>query len=126
MHRSGNDFVYIASLPKGRHAYKFIVDEDWRFAPDQLTVADTLGNINNYVDLTHFTADDDAGARGMGGSGSVGAPRPATPPPPRLTLTPRRARAAPPRHGLGGGRRAALAQGLPTGRPMGLRDPWRG
>ena len=66
MHRSGNDFVYIASLPKGRHAYKFIVDEDWRFAPDQLTVADTLGNINNYVDLTHFTADDDAGAWGHG------------------------------------------------------------
>lgn len=59
MHRSGNDFLYIAGLPKGRHAYKFIVDDEWRFAPDQPTVADTAGNINNVIDLTGFTAEDD-------------------------------------------------------------------
>lgn len=59
MHRSGNDFTFIQSLPKGRHAYKFVVDDEWRFAPDQPTVADTAGNINNYIDLTNFKADDD-------------------------------------------------------------------
>lgn len=61
MYRSGNDFVYIASLPVGRHAYKFIVDDEWRFAPDQATVADAAGNVNNVIDLTTFAADHDYG-----------------------------------------------------------------
>jgi hypothetical protein len=30
MHRSGNDFTYIHNLPKGKHAFKFIVDDEWR------------------------------------------------------------------------------------------------
>ncbi len=54
MRRSGNDFLYIRELKKGRHAYKFIVDDEWRFAPDQPTVADPHGYINNFVDLTNF------------------------------------------------------------------------
>lgn len=58
MHRSGNDFIFIQSLAKGRHAYKFVVDDEWRFAPDQPTVADTSGNINNYIDLSTFKPDD--------------------------------------------------------------------
>jgi hypothetical protein len=59
MHRSGNDFVYIAGLARGKHAYKFIVDDEWRFAPDQPTVPDAAGNINNVMDLTTFRPDDD-------------------------------------------------------------------
>jgi 5'-AMP-activated protein kinase regulatory beta subunit len=51
--------VLIAALNRGKHAYKFIVDDDWRFAPDQPTVSDTSGNINNYLDLTTFHPDDD-------------------------------------------------------------------
>ncbi|CAN0032118.1 unnamed protein product, partial [Chrysoparadoxa australica] len=43
MHRSGNDFTYIHNLKKGKHAFKFIVDDEWRFAPDQPTVADIEG-----------------------------------------------------------------------------------
>ena len=35
-------------------AFKFIVDDEWRFAPDQLTVADVEGRINNFIDVTHF------------------------------------------------------------------------
>ena len=54
MHRSGNDFTYIRELSKTKHAYKFIVDEQWRFSPDQPTVSDVHGNINNYVDLTDY------------------------------------------------------------------------
>jgi 5'-AMP-activated protein kinase, regulatory beta subunit len=30
MHRSGNDFSYIHHLRKGKHAFKFIVDDEWR------------------------------------------------------------------------------------------------
>lgn len=61
MHRSGNDFTYVHNLPKGKHAYKFIVDDEWRFAPDQPTIADIEGRINNFIDITEFvpyTGDD--------------------------------------------------------------------
>ena len=55
MHRSGNDFSYVHNLKRGKHAYKFIVDDEWRFAPDQQTVADVEGRINNFVDVSEFT-----------------------------------------------------------------------
>jgi 5'-AMP-activated protein kinase regulatory beta subunit len=54
MHRSGNDFTYIHNLPKGKHAFKFIVDDEWRYAPDQPTVADVEGRINNFIDVNDF------------------------------------------------------------------------
>ena len=54
MHRSGNDFSYICSLPRGKYIYKFLVDGEWRFSPDQPTVADAKGNVNNMLDLTNF------------------------------------------------------------------------
>ena len=56
MHRSGNDFTYIHNLNRGKHAFKFIVDDEWRFAPDQPTVADIEGRINNFIDVSDFTA----------------------------------------------------------------------
>merc|ERR1719253_1189496 len=56
MHRSGNDFTYIHNLKRGKHAFKFIVDDEWRFAPDQPTVADIEGRINNFIDVSDFTA----------------------------------------------------------------------
>ena len=56
MHRSGNDFTYIHNLKRGKHAFKFIVDDEWRFAPDQPTVADIEGRINNFIDVTEFKA----------------------------------------------------------------------
>lgn len=52
MSRSGNDFSYMQSLTKERHEYKFIVDGEWRIAPEQPTVTDVDGNINNLLDLT--------------------------------------------------------------------------
>ena len=54
MHRSGADFTYIHDLTPGKHAFKFIVDDEWRFAPDQPTVADVEGRINNFIDVTDF------------------------------------------------------------------------
>ena len=54
MHRSGNDFTYIHNLKRGKHAFKFIVDDEWRFAPDAPTVADIEGRINNFIDVTDF------------------------------------------------------------------------
>lgn len=34
--------------------YKFIVDGEWRFSPEDLTMSDDNGYINNYIDTTNF------------------------------------------------------------------------
>jgi hypothetical protein len=34
--------------------YKFIVDGEWRFSPEDPTIPDANGNINNYIDTTNF------------------------------------------------------------------------
>jgi hypothetical protein len=54
MSRSGNDFVLIQELSRGKHAYKFIVDDEWRFSSEEQTMTDRSGNINNFVDLSEF------------------------------------------------------------------------
>ena len=36
MHKSGNDFSIILNLKKGIYAYKYIVDDEWRFSNDQV------------------------------------------------------------------------------------------
>lgn len=54
MHRSGNDFSYVHNLKRGKHAFKFIVDDEWRFAPDQPTVADVEGRVSNFIDVSDF------------------------------------------------------------------------
>lgn len=59
LHRSGNDFTTIQNLPPTRHAYKFVVDDEWRFAPDLTTATDVEGNINNVLDLTNFNLDEE-------------------------------------------------------------------
>lgn len=43
-----------AGEQKGKHAFKFIVDDEWRFAPDQPTVADIEGRVNNFIDVSDF------------------------------------------------------------------------
>lgn len=49
--------VCVARLrKKTKHAFKFIVDDEWRFAPDQPTVADVEGRINNFIDVSDFEA----------------------------------------------------------------------
>ena len=84
MHRSGNEFSYICTLPKvkptmlrrisdviaapsrgvplflqRKHAFKFIVDDEWRFSPDQPVVTDSAGNVNHFIDLTTFQDDSE-------------------------------------------------------------------
>lgn len=34
--------------------YKFIVDGEWRFSPEDPIIPDTNGNINNFIDTTNF------------------------------------------------------------------------
>jgi hypothetical protein len=35
-------------------SYKFIVDGEWRFSPEDPSMPDANGNINNYIDTTNF------------------------------------------------------------------------
>lgn len=34
--------------------YKFIVDGEWRFSPEDPTMPDNNGHINNYIDTTNY------------------------------------------------------------------------
>eukprot|EP00928_Gymnodinium_smaydae_P039384 TRINITY_DN2691_c0_g1_i1.p1 TRINITY_DN2691_c0_g1~~TRINITY_DN2691_c0_g1_i1.p1 ORF type:complete len:257 (+),score=34.25 TRINITY_DN2691_c0_g1_i1:95-865(+) len=54
MVRSGNEFVVVQELPRGVHQYKFIVDDHWRFSPDQPKTQDDQGNMNNVLDISAF------------------------------------------------------------------------
>jgi len=54
MVRSGNDFSVVHELPRGVHQYKFIVDEQWRYATDQPKTSDSHGNMNNVLDITTY------------------------------------------------------------------------
>ena len=59
LHRSGNDFLTIQSVPAAMQGFKFVVDDEWRFAPELATVKDIEGNINNIIDLTNFNLDEE-------------------------------------------------------------------
>ena len=41
-------------LKRGVYQYKYIVDGDWRFSPDDATTHDEQGNINNVIDTTQI------------------------------------------------------------------------
>lgn len=54
MSQSGNDFVHIRNLPRGKHGYKFVVDNEWEFHKEQNSMVEASGNVINFVDLTDF------------------------------------------------------------------------
>ena len=56
MKKNGNEFTLVKTLDRGQHQYKFIVDGLWCTAPDLPTVADGHGNLNNFLDTNHATA----------------------------------------------------------------------
>ena len=61
LRRSGGDFVVCLNLLPGTYQYKFIVDNEWRYATDQQTVRDQMGNINNCLtveDQTMYMHED--------------------------------------------------------------------
>lgn len=54
MVRSGAEFHVVQNLPCGVHQFKFVVDGQWRVAPDQPKSQDDQWNPNNVVDLTNY------------------------------------------------------------------------
>lgn len=55
LQQNGNEFMAILALPKGIHRYKFIVDGEWRFSPDDNNSPDENGNINNIIDTSEYS-----------------------------------------------------------------------
>ncbi|GBG70064.1 hypothetical protein CBR_g4892 [Chara braunii] len=56
--RSGKDFALIKRLPSGIYQYKFIVDEQWRFAPDLPSIHDEMGNVNNVLEVQETVSEN--------------------------------------------------------------------
>ena len=49
--KSGKDFTIVKLLMPGVYQYKFIVDGQWKYAPDQAAIFDEMGNVNNIVEV---------------------------------------------------------------------------
>ncbi|KAL1109793.1 hypothetical protein V6Z11_D03G201800 [Gossypium hirsutum] len=55
--RCGKDFTIMKVLPSGVYQYRFIVDGQWRYAPDLPWAQDGTGNANNILDLQVVVVD---------------------------------------------------------------------
>jgi len=53
MNQPGPTHYYVKFLEPQKYMYKFRVDGNWRYAPDQDITRDERGNENNVVDLTN-------------------------------------------------------------------------
>jgi hypothetical protein len=68
MPTQGDLFSLSLMLPSGFHKYKFLVDHEWTYDPDQPTVVDSQGEVNNWLyipseqDAQHCFSDQDDGA----------------------------------------------------------------
>ncbi|KAK2985675.1 hypothetical protein RJ640_011903, partial [Escallonia rubra] len=51
LQKSGRDFSIMKVLPSGVYHYRFIVDGQWRYAPDLPQERDDMGNVFNILDL---------------------------------------------------------------------------
>ena len=56
MRNADNEWKVVHSLEPGLYQYKFIVDGVWRHHPDQPTVHDEVGNINNFIEVGERTS----------------------------------------------------------------------
>lgn len=71
LEKNGNEFSAIKQLSKGIHRYKFIVDGEWRFSPDDNNSPDENGNINNIIDISEYSLQ--TSFQGYHGQSSIGA-----------------------------------------------------
>ncbi|KAF8414259.1 hypothetical protein HHK36_002259 [Tetracentron sinense] len=58
LQRSGKDFTIVKVLPSGVYQYRFIVDGQWRYAPDMPLAHDDMGNAYNILDLQDYVPED--------------------------------------------------------------------
>ncbi|CAN7132205.1 hypothetical protein BRARA_H00854 [Brassica rapa] len=58
LQRSGKDFTIMKVLPSGVYEYRFIVDGQWRHAPELPLARDDAGNTFNLLDLQDYVPED--------------------------------------------------------------------
>ncbi|KAK1395442.1 SNF1-related protein kinase regulatory subunit beta-2 [Heracleum sosnowskyi] len=58
LQRSGKDFTIMKVLPSGVYQYRFIVDGQWKYAPDLPWTQDDAGNSYNILDLQEYVPED--------------------------------------------------------------------
>jgi len=56
--RTGKDFIIIKLLPPGVYQFKFIVDGDWKYDPNQKAMYDEMGNINNTIEVQEYVPEN--------------------------------------------------------------------
>jgi 5'-AMP-activated protein kinase regulatory beta subunit len=58
LHRSGTrEFAIVKMLPPGVYQYKFIVDGEWKYAPEQPAMYDEMGNVNNVLEVQEYVPE---------------------------------------------------------------------
>ncbi|MED6121314.1 SNF1- protein kinase regulatory subunit beta-2, variant 2 [Stylosanthes scabra] len=58
LQRSGKDFTIMKVLPSGVYQFRFIVDGQWRYAPDLPWAQDDAGLTYNILDLQDYVPED--------------------------------------------------------------------
>ncbi|OWM85647.1 SNF1-related protein kinase regulatory subunit beta-2 [Punica granatum] len=58
LQRSGKDFTIMKVLPSGVYQYRFIVDGQWKYAPDLPWTQDDAGAAYNILDLQDYVPED--------------------------------------------------------------------
>mmetsp|Transcript_35251 Transcript_35251/g.78447 ORF Transcript_35251/g.78447 Transcript_35251/m.78447 type:complete len:269 (-) Transcript_35251:625-1431(-) len=65
LQRSGKDFTIIKLLPPGVYQYKFIVDGEWKYDPNQPAMFDEMGNVNNVIEVHEYVPENLDGLSGF-------------------------------------------------------------
>lgn len=58
LQRSGKDFTIIKLLLPGVYQYKFIVDGEWKYDPNQPAMFDDMGNVNNVIEVQEYVPEN--------------------------------------------------------------------
>ncbi|GMH36951.1 hypothetical protein BSKO_04824 [Bryopsis sp. KO-2023] len=65
LQRSGKNFTVVKLLPPGVYQYKFIVDGEWKYDPNQSAMYDEMGNVNNVMEVQEFVPENLGGLSGF-------------------------------------------------------------
>eukprot|EP00241_Pyramimonas_parkeae_P012568 CAMPEP_0114245664 /NCGR_PEP_ID=MMETSP0058-20121206/12027_1 /TAXON_ID=36894 /ORGANISM="Pyramimonas parkeae, CCMP726" /LENGTH=274 /DNA_ID=CAMNT_0001358753 /DNA_START=415 /DNA_END=1240 /DNA_ORIENTATION=+ len=57
LHQHGKEFTLVKMLLPGVYQYKFIVDGEWKYAPDQPAMYDEMGNVNNVLEVQEYVPE---------------------------------------------------------------------
>mmetsp|Transcript_8523 Transcript_8523/g.14632 ORF Transcript_8523/g.14632 Transcript_8523/m.14632 type:complete len:261 (-) Transcript_8523:724-1506(-) len=58
LQRTGKDFTIVKLMPPGVYQYKFIVDGEWKYDPNQPAMFDEMGNVNNVIEVHEYVPEN--------------------------------------------------------------------